>query len=117
VEVKRGEIYFANLGDSSCNIGSEQDGFRPVLIVQNDIGNHYSPTVIVACVTTKIYKANIPTHIKISQFDYGLCDDNLILCEQIKTIDKVRLRSKLTELNASDLRRVDNALKLSLGLT
>jgi mRNA interferase MazF len=116
VEVKRGEIYFANLGDSSCNIGSEQEGYRPVLIVQNDIGNHYSPTVIVACVTTKIYKANLPTHIKISQFDYGLTDDNLILCEQIKTIDKVRLRAKLTELKPPDMKRVDSALKLSLEL-
>jgi mRNA interferase MazF len=116
VEVKRGEIYFANLGDSTCNIGSEQDGYRPVLIIQNNIGNHYSPTVIVACVTTKIYKANLPTHIKISQFDYGLTDDNLILCEQIKTIDKVRLRAKLTELTPPDMKRVDNALKLSLEL-
>jgi mRNA interferase MazF len=116
VEVKRGEIYFANLGDSSCNIGSEQDGFRPVLIIQNDIGNHYSPTVIVACVTTKIYKTNIPTHIKINSFDYGLTDDNLILCEQIKTIDKTRLRAKLTQLNPTDQRRVDIALKLSLEL-
>jgi mRNA interferase MazF len=116
VEVKRGEIYFANLGDSACNIGSEQDGYRPVLIIQNDIGNHYSPTVIVACVTTKIYKANIPTHIKINSYDYGLTDDNLILCEQIKTIDKTRLRSKLTELSPFDLSRVNSALKLSLEL-
>jgi mRNA interferase MazF len=116
VEVKRGEIYFANLGDSNCNIGSEQDGYRPVLIIQNDIGNHYSPTVIVACVTTKIYKANIPTHIKINSYDYGLTDDNLILCEQIKTIDKIRLRSKLTELSPFDLARVNAALKLSLEL-
>jgi mRNA interferase MazF len=116
MQVKRGEIYFANLGDSACNIGSEQDGYRPVLIIQNDIGNRYSPTVIVACVTTKIYKANIPTHIKINAFDYGLTDDNLILCEQLKTIDKVRLRAFLTELKTNDMNRVNNALKLSLEL-
>ena len=115
MEVKRGEVYFANLGDSACNVGSEQDGYRPVLIIQNDIGNRYSPTVIVACITTKIYKTHIPTHIKINAFDYGLTDDNLILCEQIKTIDKVRLRAKLTELSVMDMRRVDGALKISLG--
>lgn len=116
MQVKRGEIYFANLGDSACNIGSEQDGYRPVLVIQNDIGNRYSPTVIVACVTTKIYKANIPTHIKINAFDYGLADDNLILCEQLKTIDKVRLRAFLTELKPYDMNRVNSALKLSLEL-
>jgi mRNA interferase MazF len=116
VEVKRGDIYFANLGDSNCNIGSEQDGYRPVLIVQNDIGNKYSPTVIIACMTTKIYKADIPTHIKLNRFDYGLTEDSLVLCEQIKTIDKIRLRNKLAALNPFDRSRTDKALKISLGL-
>ncbi len=117
MEVKRGEIYFANLGDSTCNLNSEQDGFRPVLILQNNIGNKYSPTVIVACLTSKIYKNKIPTHVFLSAEDYNLNCDSLILCEQIKTIDKVRLKNKITQINAGDQQRVDHAIKLSLGLT
>jgi mRNA interferase MazF len=117
MEVKRGEIYFANLGDSTCNLNSEQEGFRPVLILQNNIGNKYSPTVIVACLTSKIYKNRIPTHVFISAEDYNLNCDSLILCEQIKTIDKVRLKHKLTTINSTDQQRIDRALKLSLGLT
>ncbi|MDR0384203.1 MAG: type II toxin-antitoxin system PemK/MazF family toxin [Christensenellaceae bacterium] len=116
MEVKRGEVYFATLGDSACNIGSEQEGYRPVLIVQNDIGNKYSPTVIVCCMTSKIYKTQIPTHVRLNAFDYGLTEDSLILCEQIKTIDKMRLRNKLTELNKNDLQRVNTAIKLSLNI-
>ncbi len=117
MEVKSGEIYFANLGDSTCNLNSEQEGFRPVLILQNNIGNKYSPTVIVACLTSKIYKNRIPTHVFISAEDYNLNCDSLILCEQIKTIDKVRLKHKLTTINSTDQQRIDRALKLSLGLT
>ena len=116
MEIKRGEVYFAHLGDSACNIGSEQDGYRPVLIIQNNIGNKYSPTVIAACMTTKIYKADIPTHVRLNRLDYGLTEDSLVLCEQIKTIDKVRLRNKLAVLNPFDLSRVDKALRLSLEL-
>ncbi len=116
MEVKRGEIYFANLGDSTCNINSEQEGYRPVLIVQNDIGNKYSPTVIVACLTTKIFKAKLPTHVLLKSTDYELTNDSLILCEQIKTIDKSRLRHKLTEINRYDQARVDKALMLSIGI-
>ncbi len=117
MEVKRGEIYFANLGDSSCNINSEQEGYRPVLIVQNDIGNKYSPTVIAVCLTSKIYKTKLPTHVHLSGADYGLNNDSLILCEQIKTLDKTRLQRQLTVLKPLDQARVDKALKLSLGLT
>ena len=117
MEVKRGEIYFAHLGNSNCNLNSEQEGFRPVLILQNDIGNKYSPTVIVACLTSKIYKNKIPTHVFLSAEDYALNCDSLILCEQIKTIDKIRLKNKIATINGFDQQRVDQAIKLSLGLT
>ena len=117
MEVKRGEIYFANLGDSSCNLYSEQEGFRPVLILQNDIGNKYSPTVIVACLTSKIYKNKLPTHVLLSGDIYQLNCDSLVLCEQIKTIDKKRLRHKMTTINDNDQQRIDHAVKLSLGIT
>jgi len=111
---KRGEIYFANLGND--NIGSEQSGTRPVLIIQNNIGNHYAPTVIVACITSKIYKNNIPTHVRLEKEVYGLNEDSLILCEQIKTLDKMRLGGKIATLTPYDEARVNRALKLSLGL-
>ena len=117
MEVKRGEIYFANLGDSTCNINSEQEGFRPVLILQNNIGNKYSPTVIVACLTSKIYKNKIPTHVLLNGNDYHLNCDSLVLCEQIKTIDKQRLHHKIANINEFDQQRINNAVKLSLGLT
>ncbi len=117
MEVKRGEIYFANLGDNNCNLNSEQEGFRPVLILQNDIGNKYSPTVVVACLTSKIYKNKIPTHVFLNATDYNLHYDSLVLCEQIKTIDKKRLHNKLTTINYNDQQRIDRAVKLSLGLT
>ena len=117
MEVKRGEIYFANLGDSNRNLHSEQEGFRPVLILQNDVGNKYSPTVIVACLTSKIYKNKIPTHVFLSANDYNLNCDSLVLCEQIKTIDKMRLKNKIATINTADQQRVDRAIKLSLGIT
>ena len=117
MEVKRGEIYFANLGDSTHNLHSEQEGFRPVLILQNDIGNKYSPTVIVACLTSKIYKNKIPTHVFLSAANYALNCDSLVLCEQIKTLDKLRLKNKIATINYLDQQRVDRAVKLSLGLT
>ncbi|MCL2755968.1 MAG: type II toxin-antitoxin system PemK/MazF family toxin [Firmicutes bacterium] len=112
--LKRGEIYFADLGTE--NVGSEQSGTRPVLIIQNNIGNHYSPTVIVACITSKIYKNNIPTHVRLDKEVYSLNEDSLILCEQIKTIDKTRLGTKIATLTAFDEIRVNRALKLSLSL-
>ena len=106
MDIKRGEIYFAELG--SDNIGSEQSGTRPVLIIQNNIGNRFSPTVIVACVTSKIFKNEIPTHVR--------WENSLILCEQIKTIDKSRLGYKIGALQAGDLEKVNRALRLSIGV-
>lgn len=114
MEIKRGEIYFADLGD--CNIGSEQSGHRPVLIVQNNIGNRFSPTVIVACITSRVYKTSIPTHVMLESAKYGFQSDSLVLCEQIKTIDKSRLGAKIATLKLMDLERVDRALRLSIGI-
>ena len=114
MEIKRGEIYFADLGDQ--NVGSEQFGTRPVLIIQNNIGNRFSPTVIVACITSKTFKTDIPTHVRLDRSNYDLADDSLILCEQIKTLDKIRLREKIATLRPFDERRVNAALRLSLSL-
>jgi len=113
-EYKRGEIYYANLGDT--NVGSEQSGTRPVLIIQNNIGNKYSPTVIVACMTSKLLKTQIPTHVRLDSKSYGLPADSLVLCEQIKTIDKSRLLGFIAILNVNDERRVNSAIRLSLSL-
>ena len=113
-EVRRGEIYFADLGD--CNMGSEQAGFRPVVVIQNNIGNKFSPTVIVACVTSRIYKNNIPTHVRLDKTTYNLNEDSLVLCEQLKTLDKTRLRDRIATLTPYDEARVDRALRLSLQL-
>jgi mRNA interferase MazF len=110
---KRGEVYFADL---SPVVGSEQGGQRPVLIVQNDVGNKYSPTVIVAAITAKISKANLPTHIEIKKESVGLAKDSVILLEQIRTIDKQRLSQKLGQLDEETMARVDKALMVSLGL-
>ena len=111
--VKRGDIFYADL---SPVIGSEQGGVRPVLIVQNDVGNKYSPTVIAAAITSQINKAKMPTHIEISAQDYGLNKDSVILLEQIRTIDKRRLREKIGRLDETLMERVDNALSVSFGL-
>ncbi len=107
--VKRGEIYYANL---SPVIGSEQDGIRPVLIVQNNIGNKYSPTVIVVAITSKI-KNNMPTHIKIDGEKYGLEKDSVILAEQIRTLDKSRLMSKVGTLDDKMMSKVKEAILIS----
>ena len=114
MEIKRGEIYYADLGQG--NIGSEQSGTRPVLVVQNDIGNRFSPTVIVACMTSRLFKNEIPTHVRLAKETYGLAEDSLVLCEQIKTIDKIRLRGRIAKLNLPDEARVNNALRLSLQI-
>ncbi len=111
--IKRGEIYYADL---SPVIGSEQGGIRPVLIVQNDIGNKYSPTVIAAAITSQINKAKLPTHIEISSQEYGLQRDSVILLEQIRTIDKKRLREKIGHLDDELMERVNEALSISFGL-
>ncbi|MBR2376285.1 MAG: type II toxin-antitoxin system PemK/MazF family toxin [Clostridia bacterium] len=110
--IKRGELYYADL---SPVVGSEQGGVRPVLIVQNDIGNKYSPTIIAAAVTSKINKAKLPTHIELSAIDYGLQRDSVVLLEQIRTIDKRRLKERIGELPENTMLLVDNALLISLG--
>ncbi len=111
--IKRGDIFYADL---SPVIGSEQGGIRPVLIVQNDIGNKYSPTVIAAAITSQINKAKLPTHIEISGADYGLNKDSVILLEQIRTIDKKRLREKIGHLDEELMEKVNEALSTSFGL-
>ena len=113
LEIKRGDLYYADL---SPVVGSEQGGVRPVLIIQNDIGNKYSPTVIVAAITSQINKAKLPTHIEISANEYGLNKDSVILLEQIRTIDKKRLREKIGCLDNNMMVKVDNSLQISLGL-
>ena len=113
LEVKRGDLYYADL---SPVVGSEQGGVRPVLIIQNDIGNKYSPTVIIAAITSQINKAKLPTHIEISANEYGLNKDSVILLEQIRTIDKKRIREKIGCLDSNVMLKVDNGLQISLGL-
>lgn len=113
VIVKRGDIYYADL---SPVVGSEQGGVRPVLIIQNDIGNKYSPTVIAAAITSQINKAKMPTHIELSAKEYGLCKDSVVLLEQIRTIDKKRLREKTGHLDDKLMSSVNNALAVSFGL-
>ena len=110
--IKRGELYYADL---SPVVGSEQGGVRPVLVVQNDVGNKYSPTVIAAAVTSKINKAKLPTHIELDAVKYGLLKDSVVLLEQIRTIDKRRLKERIGELPKSTMHAVDDALLISLG--
>lgn len=111
--VKRGDIYYADL---SPVVGSEQGGIRPVLVIQNDIGNKYSPTVIAAAITSQINKAKMPTHIELAAKDYGLNKDSVILLEQIRTIDKTRLREKIGRIDDGLMASVNNALSISFGL-
>ena len=111
--VKRGDVYFADL---SPVVGSEQGGVRPVLVVQNDIGNRFSPTIIVAAITAQIQKAKLPTHVEINAKRYGFERDSVILLEQIRTIDKQRLTDKITQLDEEMMEKVDEALQISLGL-
>ena len=111
--VRRGDVFYADL---SPVIGSEQGGVRPVLVVQNDIGNKYSPTIIIAAITSQINKAKLPTHVEITAPEYGLPKDSVVLLEQIRTIDKKRLREKIGRFNDDMMRSVDDALKISVGL-
>lgn len=111
--VKRGDIFYADL---SPVVGSEQGGIRPVLVVQNDIGNRYSPTVIIAAITSQINKAKLPTHIEADAKKYALIKDSVVLLEQIRTIDKKRLREKIGHLDRALMAKVDKALLISLGL-
>ena len=110
--IKRGELYYADL---SPVVGSEQGGIRPVLVVQNDIGNRYSPTVIAAAVTSKIDKAKLPTHIELSAKDYGLPKDSVVLLEQIRTLDKRRLKDKIGQVSGDKMMRINEALMVGLG--
>ncbi|RCW73029.1 type II toxin-antitoxin system PemK/MazF family toxin [Saliterribacillus persicus] len=111
--VKRGDVYFADL---SPVVGSEQGGVRPVLVLQNDIGNRFSPTVIVAAITAQIQKAKLPTHVEIDAKQYDFERDSVILLEQVRTIDKQRLTDKITQLDSNMMEKIDDALKISLGL-
>ncbi|MDR1927582.1 MAG: type II toxin-antitoxin system PemK/MazF family toxin [Oscillospiraceae bacterium] len=112
--VKRGDIYYADL---SPVVGSEQGGIRPVLIVQNDVGNKFSPTVIAAAITSQKYKTDLPTHIKVDADGSGLARDSIVLLEQVRTLDKRRLRERMGNLETRDMQRVDRALSVSLGIT
>ena len=113
MSVKRGDVFFADL---SPVVGSEQGGTRPVLILQNDIGNRFSPTVIVAAITAQIQKAKLPTHVEINAEKYGFERDSVILLEQLRTIDKSRLTDKITQLDDELMHKVVVALEISLGL-
>lgn len=111
--MKRGDIYYADL---SPVIGSEQGGVRPILVIQNNVGNKYSPTIIVAAITSQINKAKLPTHVEIIGDDFGLPKDSVLLMEQIRTIDKKRLREKIGKFDEDMMKKVDLALKTSVGL-
>jgi mRNA interferase MazF len=113
LSVKRGDIYFANLNPV---MGSEQGGVRPVLILQNDVGNTYSPTTIVAAITSKIKKAKLPTHVEIPAEKSKLDRDSVVLLEQIRTIDKKRLEEKVAHLDLETVEKVNEALLISFGL-
>ena len=110
--IKRGEIYLANL---DCSVGSEQSGIRPVLVIQNDIGNKYSPTIIVLAITSKS-KKNIPTHVKIDSNIEGIKRDSIVLVEQVRTIDKSRLIKRIGKLDFNKMNEIKEALKLSLNI-
>ncbi|MCL2677759.1 MAG: type II toxin-antitoxin system PemK/MazF family toxin [Clostridiales bacterium] len=111
--LKRGDIYFAQLSPVQ---GSEQGGIRPVLIVQNDVGNQYSPTTIVLAITSQINKARLPTHIELSRQESGLERDSVVLAEQVRTIDKARLQHKVAELDKGTMSKVEKGLAVSIGL-
>ena len=112
-EIHRGELYYADL---SPVVGSEQGGIRPVLILQNDVGNQHSPTVIAAPITSKTGKARLPTHVSLDKQSSGLCCGSTILLEQLRTIDKSRLKGKIGILSDSEMKRIDWALGISVGL-
>ena len=112
--VARGELYYADL---SPVVGSEQGGLRPVLIIQNDIGNKYSPTVIIAAITSQITKAKLPTHIELDKNKYPLTKDSVVLLEQLRTLDKLRLKEKIGILDENVMHKIDLALMISLGIT
>lgn len=111
--IRRGDVYYADLRPV---VGSEQGGIRPVLIVQNDVGNRHSPTVICAAITSRMNKAKLPTHVELDSKKYNMVKDSVILLEQLRTIDKTRLKDKVCHLDGEILVRVDKALEISLEL-
>ena len=111
--MKRGDIYYADLRPV---VGSEQGGVRPVLIIQNDVGNRHSPTVICAAITSQMHKAKLPTHVELSGRQYDLAKDSVVLLEQLRTIDKKRLKDKVCHLDNNILLKIDKALEISLEL-
>jgi mRNA interferase MazF len=113
VTVKRGDIFYADLNPT---VGSEQGGVRPVLVIQNDIGNTYSPTTVIAAVTSRINRPRLPTHVAIGSEESGLPADSVVLLEQIRTVDKSRLKDKVSRLPKGKMAEVDRALEMSLGL-
>ncbi len=113
MNIRRGDIYYADL---SPVVGSEQGGLRPVLIIQNDVGNRHSPTVIAAAITSRMGKNKLPTHIDVSGTDVGLAKDSVILLEQVRTIDKRRLKEKMGHLDDETMRGVNSAIQVSFGL-
>ncbi len=114
MEVVRGDIYYADL---SPVVGSEQGGVRPVLVVQNDVGNKYSPTVIIAAITSQLTKAKLPTHIELNKEQFHLMKDSVVLLEQIRTLDKRRLKEKISSIDENTMKKVDIAIMISLGIT
>lgn len=111
--LKRGDIFFAELNPVQ---GSEQGGVRPVLVVQNDVGNNFSPTTIILPITSKLSKAKLPTHVALSRRESGLSRDSVVLAEQIRTIDKVRLQQKVATLNEMTMSRINQAMEVSMGI-
>ena len=114
MEIIRGDIYYADL---SPVVGSEQGGVRPVLVVQNDVGNKFSPTVIIAAITSQLSKAKLPTHIELNREKYNLSKDSVVLLEQIRTLDKRRLKEKISSLDQIKMQQIDVAIMISLGIT
>ncbi len=113
MNIKRGDIYYADL---SPVVGSEQGGLRPVLIVQNDVGNKYSPTVIAAAITSQHDKSKLPTHINLNADCCGLAKNSIVLLEQVRTIDKTRLKERMGSVDANAMNKVDKAISVSFGL-
>lgn len=113
MQIKRGDIFYADL---SPVVGSEQGGIRPILVVQNDIGNKYSPTIIAAAITSKLTKAKLPTHIELPKDDYKLEKDSVVLLEQIRTLDKTRLKEYISTLSSLKMQEVNRAMLISLGV-
>ena len=113
MEINRGDIFYADL---SPVVGSEQGGVRPVLIIQNDVGNKFSPTVIIAAITSQLTKAKLPTHIELTKQKYNLVKDSVVLLEQIRTLDKTRLKNKISSIDKGTMQQIDVAVMISLGI-